>query len=449
MTNKIKGGYKGRILRINLSTSEIENFPLDVDLAEKYIGGIGLNTYYLYHELNPHTEPLSPDNVLILGIGPLVGTGAPGSDRVELTGKSPLTNGFGSANAGVFLGIEFKQVGFDHIILKGKAPKPVYVWIHEQCVEIIEATHLWGKTTWETVSIIRHELRDEKVHVISIGPAGEKLVRFANVQNGFYSGFSRGGLGAIMGSKNLKAIAVRGTSKKVPIANVEKFTRATQEAFSRIKKDPFYSATVKYGSMAFAAGELVPNDKISAEYFYENLKEKTLGCYNCPMPCAHWVKIKKGPYKGTQLRGGEVAPLFAFSRACQIMDQEMVIKYSELCLKYGLDMISTAVTIGWAMDCYERGLIDKKDTGGFEIKKGDGEIVLDLINMIVSREGFGDILAEGSFRASELIGKETKEYLMGVKGMEIYSDPRLGLPGWAWCFSQAVSARGDPAKPHP
>jgi len=446
---ELNGGYCGMTLQIDLSTGVIEKLPLDVNLAKKFIGGIGLNTYYLYHELRPHVDAFSPDNILILGIGPLVDTGFPGSDRVELSAKSPLTNGFGSANAGGFLGIEFKRAGFDQIIIKGKAPEPVYISIRVQGVDINTADHLWGKNTWETTSRIQDELKDTDIHVMSIGQAGENLVRFANIQSDYYFSFSRGGLGAVMGSKNLKAIAVRGGSEKSPVADSIKLKRAISEASSKVRADPLYPAMRKYGTMLFIAGEVALSDGVSAEYFHKNLKVKGLGCYKCPMKCSHWVKINRGLYRGLELRGGEVAPVRSFAGPCKITNFEAIIKYTELCDKYGIDMISVASTIGWAMDCYENGLINKNDTGGLELNKGNEGAIIELLEMISLRKGFGDTLAEGSHRASKLIGKGTEKYLLTVKGVECQVDPRPGRPGWAWCFSQAVSSRSDSAKCHP
>jgi aldehyde:ferredoxin oxidoreductase len=442
-------GYCGRVLKIDLSSGRIEKLPLDVDLANKFIGGIGLNTYYLYKELRPHVDAFSPDNVLILGIGPLVGSGLPGSDRVEISAKSPLTNGFGSANAGGFLGIEFKKAGFDQIIIKGKAAEPVYISICDQSVSICKAKHLWGKDIGETTSRIQDELKNTNTHVMAIGQAGENLVRFANIQSDHYFSFSRGGLGAVMGSKNLKAIAVKGSSKKSLVADPIKLKNVMAEAISRVKADPLYPAMRKYGTMLFISGEVALSDGVSAEYFEENLKVKSLGCYNCPVKCSHWVKVKKGVHRGLELRGGEVAPVRSFAGPCNITSFEAIMKYTELCNKYGIDMISAASTVGWAMDCYENGLINRSDTGGLKLNKGNEGVIIDLLEMMSLRKGFGDILAEGSQRASKKIGKETEKYLLTVKGAECQVDPRLGRPGWAWCFTQAVSSRSDSAKCHP
>ncbi len=393
-------------------------------------------------------DPLSPDNLLLLGIGPLAGTGAPGSDRVEMTAKSPINNGLGTANAGCYLGVGLRKAGYAQIIIKGKSPRPSYIFINNDEISIKDASNLWGKDVWDTHEAIYEELNDRDVHIMCIGPAGEKLVRFANVQSDKYLSFSRGGLGAVMGSKNLKAIIVKG-NKKISIADRKNFINIVKQSFQRIKRDPLYPITQKYGTMLFIAGETALDGNVSAEYFYDSIKEKAVGCYSCPLQCSHEVKIEKGPYKSSSsFRGGEVAPVRAFGGPCGIKEFEPIIQCTKLCAKLGIDMLAAGSIIGWVMTCYEKGLINSVDTGGVEAKKGNVQAVLKLIELICSRKGFGGILAEGSQRAARFLGKGTENYLINIKGVELQVDPRPARPGWAWGFSQAVSARSDSAKSH-
>ncbi len=443
------GGYVGNIIRVNLDTNQTHICQMEQQLQRKFLGGIGLNSYYLFHELEEGIDPLAPENVFIIGIGPLVGSGLPGTDRVEITSKSPLSGGFGSANAGQHLGLGFKKAGFDQIIIKGKSEIPVVLFFHDESVEFISASDLWGLDTVETVRAVRDKLDDTSLHVLTIGPAGENLVRFANIQSDCYMSFSRGGLGAVLGSKNVKAIVVPGGKYSAPVSNLALLKQVKQEVFWRIQNDPLYKSTCKYGTMLFISKEVALGSKLSAEYFYENVKQKSLGCYSCPMPCSHWLQIHKGPLQGEEFRGGEVSPVRAFAGPCELDDFDSVLTCSEISARYGLEMLSVGGVIGWLMTCFEKGLIDETDTDGLQVKLGDEQVVLSLLKKIALREGIGDILAEGVYRASHIIGKGTERYQLSVKKVEFQVDPRPARPGIAWGLAQAVSARSDSAKSHP
>ncbi|MDD4615379.1 MAG: aldehyde ferredoxin oxidoreductase C-terminal domain-containing protein [Caldisericia bacterium] len=443
------GGYVGKAILVDLNRREGIIEYLNEKIIRKFIGGIGMNTYYLFRELQEEVDPLSPENVICIGIGPLVGSRLPGTDRVEITSKSPLSGGFASANAGEHLGLGFKKAGFDQIIIKGRSEKPIIIFFHDDSFEILPAENLWGLDNFDTVKKIKESLEDENLHVLTIGPAGENLVRFANIQSDCYMSFSRGGLGAVLGSKNIKAIVVPGGDYNAPVSYPDLLKCLKKDVVSRIQNDPLYKATCKYGTMVFISKEVSLGDKLSAEYFFENHKQKALGCYSCPMPCSHLVKIKEGPLKGKEFRGGEVSPARAFAGPCNITDFNSVLTCSEISAKYGLEMLSVGGVIGWLMDCFEKGLVSKEDTDGLDVRSGDSDVVCTLLKKIAFREGIGDPLAEGVFRASHLIGRGTEYLQLSVKKVEFQVDPRPARPGIAWGFAQAVSSRSDAAKTHP
>ena len=444
------GGYAGKEIFIDLNTQKGEIKKIDREIFTRFLGGIGMNSYYLFNELEEGIDPFSPEHVFVIGVGPLVGSGLPGTDRVEISSKSPLSGGFGSANAGEHLGLGFKKAGFDQIILKGKSKTPVFLFFHDDSFEIHPAESLWGLNTCETVKKIKEDLQDDNLHVLTIGPAGENLVRFANIQSDCYMSFSRGGLGAVLGSKNIKAIVVpRGNDYHAPVSRPDLFNEIRKEVYRRIEQDPLFQATCKYGTMVFISKEVSLGEKLSAEYFYENNKIKPLGCYSCPMRCSHLVRIKEGPLKGMEFRGGEVSPVRAFAGPCSLKDFDSVLTCSEISSEYGLEMLSVGGIIGWLMICFEKGLISIDETDGLDVRFGDADVVISLLEKIALRKGIGNILAEGVFRASQIIGKGTEYHQLSVKKVEFQVDPRPARPGIAWGFAQAVSSRSDAAKTHP
>lgn len=446
-------GYAGRILRVNLSTGNIKTEPLKEEIAKKYIGGIGLGIRLWLDNSEPGLDPFSPENPLVLTTGPLSGTIAPtGGNGHAFVSKSPQTYGIAEAKSHGFFGAELKRAGYDAVIFEGKSEKPVYVWIDDDSVQIMDAKHLWGKSPQETEDIIREELGDYYIRVASIGPAGEKLSRIACIINDKTRAAGRCGLGAVMGSKNLKAIAVRGT-KDVSVAKPEEFLEFVKVLHERMKGP----ATVKYRTLGTPQNVLVHNslgclptrnftnaifegaDRVSGEYLNMRFVTKINGCSSCAMRCEHIAVVPEGPYKGTMARV-EYEPLWAFGPHCGVDRMDAIVKAIDLCNYYGMDAISAGVIVGFAMDCYEHGILTKEDTGGLDLKFGNVEAMVKLVEMMGMREGLGNILAEGVKRAAELIGKGAEKIANHIKGVEMTGYDIRGLKTAA--IGYAVSFRG-------
>ena len=446
-------GYAGRILRIDLSTGKTKVSPLSVEYAKKYIGGIGLGMALLLENSEPGVDPLSPENPLILTTGPFSGTMAPtGGNGHAFVAKSPLTNGVGEAKSHGFFGSELKRAGYDAVIFENKAEKPVYVWIDDDSVQLMDAKHLWGKSPKETEDAIREDLGDYYIRVASIGLAGEKLARVAAIINDTTRAAGRTGMGAVMGLKNLKAIAVRGT-KDVSVAKPEEFMEFVKMMHERMKGP----ATVKYRTLGTPLNVLVHNslgalptrnftnavfegvEKVSGEYLNEHFVVKINGCSSCAMRCEHIAVVPEGPYKGTTTRV-EYEPLWSFGPHCGVDRMDAILKAMELCNYYGLDSLSTGNIVGFAMDCYEHGILTKEDTDGLELEFGNAEAMVELVHKIGKREGIGDILAEGVKRAAEKIGKGAEKFANHIKGLEMTGYDIRGLKTAA--LGYAVSFRG-------
>ena len=446
-------GYAGRILRIDLSTGKTKVSPLSVEYAKKYIGGIGLGMALLLENSEPGVDPLSPENPLILTTGPFSGTMAPtGGNGHAFVAKSPLTNGVGEAKSHGFFGSELKRAGYDAVIFENKAEKPVYVWIDDDSVQLMDAKHLWGKSPKETEDAIREDLGDYYIRVASIGLAGEKLARVAAIINDTTRAAGRTGMGAVMGLKNLKAIAVRGT-KDVSVAKPEEFMEFVKMMHERMKGP----ATVKYRTLGTPLNVLVHNslgalptrnftnavfegvEKVSGEYLNEHFVVKINGCSSCAMRCEHIAVVPEGPYKGTTTRV-EYEPLWSFGPHCGVDRMDAILKAMELCNYYGLDSLSTGNIVGFAMDCYEHGILTKEDTDGLDLEFGNAEAMVELVHKIGKREGIGDILAEGVKRAAEKIGKGAEKFANHIKGLEMTGYDIRGLKTAA--LGYAVSFRG-------
>jgi len=434
-------GYTGNILHLDLSSKKhwIENPP--GNFYRTYWGGRALALYYMLREMKPHTDPLSPDNLLIFAPSVITGTPAPAIPRYTVCAKSPLTGAEGEAEAGGWWGPELKKAGFDAIIIKGSSSTPVYLYIEDGKVEIKGATHLWGKDTGETQKIIKNELADDKVRIAQIGPAGENLVRFANIVNELKHFNGRNGLGAVMGSKKLKAIAVRGT-KPINLYDKEKVSQVTKEITKRVMDNPLSRGLRELGTPAVVRGfyeaGCLPSYNWTTGYFKEgeNLTAETLnktilkgtkGCYACPIRCKRVVEIDEPDLKVDPAYGGpEYETIVALGSLCGVSDLKYIAKANELCNKYTMDTISTGMVIAFAMQCYQEGLLTKEDTGGIELTFGNRKAVLKMIEKIAHREGLGDLLSQGSYFAAQKIGKGSEKFIHQVKGQEIpMHDPRL------------------------
>jgi aldehyde:ferredoxin oxidoreductase len=428
-------GYNGYILRVNLSNNTLKKEVINESFCRKYLGGAGFVAYYLWKELQPGTDALSPDNKLIFALGPLSGLSIPGAARNCVGAKSPLTGGIAKSEVGGFWMAELKRGGFDAIIVEGKAAKPVFLWVHDREAEIRDATKLWGKTVGETEAGIRNELGDEHVQVASIGLAGEKLVRFACILQGCHDAAGRGGLGAVMGSKNLKAIAVRGHTLP-PLVNPEVVKEIRQQLTHPYPQSeygtggPYLIPSERAGDLPirnFRDGAFPEVKLIHGGVIKDTIRIGMEGCFACPIRCKKVVKFEE-PYKVDPVYGGpEYETLAALGSDCGISDLKAIAKGNERCNAYSIDTISAGSTIAFAMECYEKGLINKEDTGGLELTWGNADAMLQLIELIARREGFGDLLAEGTRRLSEKIGQRSSSFALHVKGLEPgMHDPRVG-----------------------
>jgi aldehyde:ferredoxin oxidoreductase len=430
-------GYMGKLLVVDLTSGHIEDEPLNEDYARQFIGGSGLACRYLYDMVDADTNPLQPENPLLFMTGPLTGTRAPSCGRFVVCARSPLTGLWGEANCGGFFGPEMRFAGYDGIIIKGKAPQPVYLHVANGKATLRDAKHLWGKGTYETQEAIREEVGDAKTKVACIGPAGENLVKYAAIISDKGRAAGRTGMGTVMGSKNLKAVAVRG-SGKVPLADEERLQAIVREMLRILKDDSLTEAlrvtgtagTLDYlmllGSTPnryFTEGEFPEAEALSGSTMAETILTGYSTCYGCPVACGRKVEVKEGKYKLAETKGPEYETVAALGTMLLIDDLPAVSYLGHLCDTYGLDTISTGSTIGFAHHLFESGVIGLAETGGLPLRWGDPDTVAELIGMIARREGFGDALAEGSLRLGQRYGAE--ELAVQVKGLEVaMHDPR-------------------------
>ncbi|MDD5013748.1 MAG: aldehyde ferredoxin oxidoreductase family protein [Atribacterota bacterium] len=436
-------GYTGNILHLDLTSRKhwIEH-PSET-FYRIYWGGRALALYYMLKEMKPHADPLSPDNPLIFAPGVLTGPPAPAIPRYTVCAKSPLTGAQGESEAGGWWGPELKKAGFDALIIKGTSSTPIYLWIKDGKIEIKDATHLWGKDTGTTQKIIKEELADDKVRIAQIGPAGENLVRFANIVNELKHFNGRNGLGAVMGSKKLKAIVVRGTKAiAIDLYDKEKISQVTKEITKRVMENPlsrdlresgtpgvvrpFYEAGC-LPSYNWTTGYFKEGESLTAETYNKTILKRTEGCFACPIRCKRVVEVNEPDLKVDPAYGGpEYETIVAFGSICGISDLRFVAKANELCNRYTMDTISTGMVIAFAMQCYEQGLLTKEDTDGMELTFGNKEALLVLVKKIAYREGLGDLLSQGSYLASQKIGKGAEKLIHQVKKQEIaMHDPRV------------------------
>lgn len=444
-------GWTGTTLRVNLTTGSIKKEPTNLLTAKQFIGARGLATKILFDEIDPAIDALSPANKLIFAPGPLSGTMAPSMGRYEVVCKSPLTGGVAASNSGGSFGPELKFAGYDMVIFEGKAEKPVYLWIHDDKVELRDASALWGKLVPDTTDLIRAET-DEDAKVACIGPAGEKLSKIASIMNEMGRAAGRSGVGAVMGSKNLKAIAVVGTNP-VEVADPAAFEQAVIIARNKISSHPvggtglrMYGTDVlvnilnQVGSLPtrnFNESYFPTADKIGGESLAANLLVRPKGCFSCIISCGRVTKVTNPKFAG-EGEGPEYESAWCFGADCGIDNLDAVTKANYLCNEYGLDTISMGTTIACAMDLFASGIITTEDTGGMAVRFGDAETMVELVRMTGMREGFGDQLAEGSYRLGERYGHP--EYSMSVKKQEMPAyDPR-GVQGIG--LNYATSNRG-------
>jgi aldehyde:ferredoxin oxidoreductase len=424
-------GFHNKILRVDLSSRQISVEEPGEVFFRTYFGGWGIVAHYLLKEVKPGADPLGPDNVLVFATGVVTGAPVGGSGRSAVGAKSPLTGGFGEGDVGGFWGVELKHAGWDAIVVTGQAEEPVCLWIKDDQVEIRDAAHLWGKQTAEVEETLKEELGDKRIRVTQCGVAGENLVRYACVINDVNRAAGRTGLGAVMGSKKLKAIAVRGTGK-VELADRDKVRESAQWLRDNYK-EMWTGNLQEHGTNGglehisengalptrnFQDGSFEGAKKITGQTMTETILVGRDTCFACPVTCKRKVQVE-GRYEVDPIYGGpEYETVAALGSCCGIDDLEAIVYANQLCNAYGLDTISTGVTIAWAMECFERGLLTKKDTGGLELRFGNAEAMTALVEQIAHRQGFGDVLAEGSLRAAQQIGREMEKYAMQAKGQE-------------------------------
>ena len=421
----------GDILFVDLTHRKTSKRPYTNELASQYIGCRGYNAALLWEMVPKGTDPLGPDNVLIFGTGPLTGTSAPSSGRISVTTKSPSTNLYLKTNVGGAWGGEFRFAGYSYVVFTGKADQPVYLWIDNGKVEIRDARHLWGKDVRQTEHLIQQEISDSNLKVASIGPAGENLVMFAAIMCSNYNAAARGGAGAVMGSKNLKAIAVRGT-RPVEVAEPARFKELVDIAWELYHKQSGALNTHLYGTSGSVTAvnemHILPTYNFQSGYFEEANKisgqalvdggylKRRVGCYSCPMSCHRYSEVNSGKYQGSYAGGPEYETFSALGSGCGMSDIEAIIRANELCDIYGLDTISTGSVIQWAMECHQRELIFDRD--GLDLSWGNADTVITLIEKITYRQGLGNLLANGVKRASEAMGQGSEDWAMQAKGLE-------------------------------
>lgn len=435
-------GYTGKILHVDLSKGLLSVEEPEEAFYRKYMGGSALAMYYLLNELPPGVDPLGPENVLVMALSVLTGTAISGQSRMTAAAKSPLTGGIGDSQGGGFFPAELKFAGFDAVVIKGKAEKPVYLWIHDGQYELRDASHLWGKITGEAEEAIREELEDEKIEVWQIGPAGEKGVRYAGVFSMSNRANGRTGMGAVMGSKNLKAVAVRG-KKRPSVADKAGLNELARWGAANLQ-DSDIAGLAKYGTAEttgsnqtsgtlpaynFNSGVFDGWEAIDGTTMYDTVlrgaaegKQDRAGrdtCYACTVRCKRVVEITEGKYKVDPLYGGpEYETTSTFGNYCAIDDLAAISKANEICNKYGMDSISCGATISWAFEAFNEGKLTLDDTDGLDLTWGNADAMVQLTERIAKREGFGDLLAEGSERAAKEIGRGTEQYLITFKGQE-------------------------------
>jgi aldehyde:ferredoxin oxidoreductase len=446
------GGYIGQLLRVNLTNNGITKEPLREDWARDFVGGVGLSARIIYGEVKANIDPLGPENKLVMMTGPVNGTMIPMASRSSFCAKSPYTGSFFHSIFGGFLGPEVKFAGYDGIIIEGQAKSPVYIWIDDDKVQIKDASHLWGKDPFKTQEILRKEIGDEEIHIATIGLAGEEKAPYAMILCDIRAS-GRGGMGAVMGSKNLKAICVRGTGG-VTVPNVLKVYNTAIRLNEVLTTTPAVKGLSEYGTPRMVAalneGGILPTRNWQTEVFQgmkditaEVMREKVVkgdrACFACSINCTKYSVVPSGPYKSI-INGADYETVYGFGACCAVDNIEALCKADELCDYYGIDLISTALCISWAMECYEKGILTKDDTDGIELSFGNADGMLQMIEKIGKREGLGALLAKGTREASKIVGKDSVRFAIQNKGLELAGHTARPFPACA--VGYATGPRG-------
>jgi aldehyde:ferredoxin oxidoreductase len=448
----IAGGLAGHMLRVDLTQGQVSRVPTPRDVFEDFLGARGVGAAMLYHELEPGVDPLGPDNKLIFLTGPLEGTLAPGANKITVTFRSPLTGTYSFSLCGGHLAPELKFAGYDGIVVEGKARHPVYLWIDNDRASLRDASHLWGKLTHDTEDELRAELGDPDIRVACIGPAGEKLVRFACIQADYHREFGRGGAGAVMGAKNLKAIVLRGTGH-VDVADPPALEEITQDIYAELAEHPKANARRQYGTTEmvegvnklgfwatrnFTTGYFEKADRLTGTRLKEELYMGDNSCYACTVACGKISPVTQGPFAGTAIEGAEFETVGLLGANCGVADPAAIVAATAICDSHGFDTMTAGVAVSFAMEAYERGIIGSSDTGGIDLRFGNGDALVAIMQQIADRQGLGDLLAEGSMRAAQQLGAQ--DLAMHVKGQELATYEPRGVVGMG--LSYAISPKG-------
>ena len=444
------------ILTVNLSDGLVTRKKLDdKDYLKKYLGGRGIATHMFLTEFDPMMDPYAEEAPLFFAPGVMTGTNTPCSGRTSVIFKSPATNRFFKTNVGGHFGAQLKFAGYDLLIVKGRAKSPVYLYIHNDEVSLRSAEHIWGKDVRDSNRLVRDELDDTEVQLACIGPAGENQVVFASIQTSIYNAAGRGGGGALMGQKNLKAIAVRGT-KGVGVNNKEHYLKTLNHINEKKDAAPGVQPLSDYGTSIgvestnaigafpvknFQQGSIEGVEKLTGTYLVEAgyLKRK-ISCFSCPVACHRYVTVDNGPHKGTYTGGPEYETLSALGGGCLVTDTDAIIKANELCNILGMDTISTGNSIQWLMECNQRSIITSDDIGGLDLSWGNSDTVIELVKRIAYRDGIGDLLANGLLKAAEMTGQDSYKWALQARGLEQSRVETRSAFGYALAF--AINSRG-------
>ncbi len=444
------------VLHVDLSHGTLRSELVPKQIMAHFLGGRGVNAYYAYKMIKPGIDPLGPENVMIFGPGTLTGTTAPCSGRTSVTCKSPVTNLYNKTNSGGHWGAELKYAGYDYIIITGASSQPVYLWIDNEKIEIRDARGIWGSDIKRTNQLIRENLGDEEIQVATIGPAGENRVMCGYINFSWHHAAGRAGAGAVMGSKNLKAIAVRGTGG-INVADPINFVNISQKVRQELATDSGTKTLAQWGTSGSipAVNELYSlnnrnfqnnyieyADKLSGQYLVEaGYLKGRIACFACSTACHRYVVNQNGPFRGVHGAGPEFEAMIALGSGTDVSDIEAILMANQICNQLGLDVVSAGSYVQWAMECYEKGLLTKEDTDGIDLRWGNGEALIQTIEKIGKREGrLGDLLAKGIRRASQELGGDSWKWAVQAKGLEQSCVETRSAKGYALAF--AVNPRG-------
>ncbi|NIO04840.1 MAG: hypothetical protein GTN74_09555 [Proteobacteria bacterium] len=444
-----------RIAYVNLTSETVDIREIPMELRRNFLGGRGINTHLLYEMVGEKTDPLGPENVLILGAGLLTGVAGISNSRINFSAKSPETGLLGDSAMGGFFGAELRYTGFDHLVLQGKAERPLYLWIHDGTIEFRDASSLSQLDTFQIQTRIRKDHGDPKIQVVCIGPAGREGVAFSCIIHGLSHAAGRTGMGAVMGSKNLWAIAARGTGA-IRIHDSEKLLRVVEKQYEQVTRTKGFLASSIYGTMIRLNNTRTQGyegglnhqfnmmeyggEELDAEVFIEKYETRKATCFGCPTACKHMFNVPSGVYQGMECEGPEYYGCGGWGSQCGCSSWETILEAWNLCAKYGLDVGSMTAYTAWLMELYEKGIITEEDTGGLSLEWGSSEAIIGLIQQVVEKRGMGKLLAQGWIEAAKAIGRNSASYMDHVKGLSIECDDVRGHR--AQTLGLAVASRG-------